>query len=63
MAWFLLQKSPAVLVLYLATDLLFYYRKQALLSIDNLKDFLMKRRKAAFLFLLGVALFALVNLL
>jgi hypothetical protein len=63
MAWFVLQKGPAVLLLYLLTDFLLLYRKEKTIPFARVPDYLRERWMAAALFLLGIALFVLVNLL
>jgi|GEM_PF-1925246 len=63
MAWFVLQKGPAVLLLYLLTDFLLLYRKEESIPFARIPDYLRKRWTAAALFILGIALFVLVNIL
>jgi hypothetical protein len=62
-AWFILQKGPAVLLLYLMTDFLALYRKKETFTPDIIPEYFKKRRTAVLLFVLGIALFVVLNLL
>jgi hypothetical protein len=63
MAWFILQKGPAVLVLFLATDLLAIHWKEQRLPLSSIPKHLKKRPLPGVIFILGMAIFAILNIL
>ncbi len=63
MAWFILQKGPAVLVLFVATDYLMLHGREKTFSLRSIREHLKKRPLPAVIFILGMALFAILNIL
>ncbi len=63
MAWFILQKGPAVLVLFLATDYLMLHGREKTFSLRSIPEHLKKRPMPAVIFILGMVLFAILNIL
>ncbi|NPU85430.1 MAG: hypothetical protein HPY65_13210 [Syntrophaceae bacterium] len=63
MAWFILQKGPAVLVLFVVTDFLTLHRKEETIPLSGIPEYLKKRPLPTVFFILGMALFAILNLL
>lgn len=63
MAWFILQKGPAVLVLFVVTDFLTHHWKEETILLSGIPEHLKKQSLPAVLFILGMALFAILNIL
>ncbi len=63
MAWFILQKGPAVLVLFVATDYLMLHWKEKAFPLRSIPGHLKKRPLPALIFILGMALFAILSIL